>query len=655
MGNSSGFCAINAIEFEVKFNSEVNESSAENPVNYTITGANLTGAAYELQADKKTVKITLTAANKLTANTAYLVEVKDVLNKDLTAMPESFAKAVVFTDSVKPTLGAVSYPSNATAKVSFSEPMAAIATTDVKVYDETGADVTNSTPGATALGLTASTAAGAKDVVLSLNGATANKTYTVKIFGAKDLSDNLAGTKTFTVTKTVVDEVKPTIANIAATSLDTFDVTFSEDIVGDAAGTAAQTPIEGFGMLKIDNGAAIELINGDAGIDSVVYDSTTKKLTVDLTTPLTPGAHVVSVYGYTDGSGNTQTTATSKALNFQADQTAPAFQSLSISQGNLLVTFDDADLQLGTETGGAGNEPILAGTRTLDNVEYAAAAWTTAATLYDPANTGKTNTVAIALPAGLANGKYSVTLAGNVVADQTGNANVAKVITFDYNGSVVSGKPVVVDDDSDATNGIDAGANFTAQAAGTPNEIVLKFNKDVTDATALNVSNYLVDGEVVFEKAVFVGDKRTVKLTLKQDAIDVSTSYPFTIQNVKAASGETMTAVEFNQAFVENVAPTITSAKLLAPNSLEVTFSENMKAASLTDNDDFEVLVDGVKHTTTLTASGTTNVYTIALGTALSATDLAKAVEIKVLDATDAVDATPENKLQGGVNVVVQK
>jgi putative cell wall-binding protein len=655
--------ATNPITFMVKFNKPVNEATAENLGNYYLDGTALTANGFvagdaELQDDKETVKIVMSttaniAGNKLVNDTAYLFQVKDVQDTDLEALNDTYTQAIVFNDETAPTLGAVSYPTNTTAKVSFSEPMSAIAQADVRVFDDKDVDVTSGT-----LQLSAAVADGKKDLTIDLTGATKDKTYTVKVYGAKDLANNLAGTQTFTVVKHDVDTTDPVITNIQAISLSKFKVTLSEKF-----GTAPAVATK-YGTIKIDGvnvgDGTLDATVNVAAITGTTLNTDGNELTVTLAADLAPaGVHVVSINNVFDKSGNEQTDAYTKALDFQADTTAPKVLSTEVASvagiDKLLVKFDDSDIQLGTLAGNA----LTSVTRVVDSVEYAVADFGAAA-LYDADGNGKTDTIAITLT-GASNGDYTATLAATTVADKSGvnaaasNNSAAKKITFSYNVASGTSKPKVVDGDSDVTTGI-SGGSFTAQAAGTPNEIVLTFDRDVTTSTALDVNNYLVDGVAVFEKAVFVGDTKTVKLTLKQNAIAVTADYPFTIKNVKGTNGQAMNTVTFTQAFTANVAPTIKTATLDSATQITVVFKQSMTAATLTDNNDFELYIGGVKYTGTLTVAGATDTYTITLGTALSASDISKDITLKVKDTADAKDASAiTNAIVTGVSYAVSK
>ncbi|GAB1530830.1 MULTISPECIES: Ig-like domain-containing protein [Brevibacillus] len=637
--------AVDALTVQVKFNKEVRLDSAQNAANYKLNGVAIPGAIkYELQADKKTVLITLAFDNRLKSGDTYLLTVSGIIGVDQKPLATAYNQAISFTDTTAPTLGAVTYEDINTAKVSFSEPMVALAGSSIRIYDETGADVTADGLGPVVVNGNA-IADGGKTITLDLTNATPSKTYTVKVYGAVDASGNAAGTKTFTVVKTSSDITKPLATAITATGLNTFKVTFNEKVVKDAKNQGR------YGTVSIDGQTAFPLVVGSDVAELTMNEAGTE-LTVKLAAGLSQGLHTVAVNNFVDASLNKQETAFSKLVNFTADTTAPKVTGTTVQTVNgtdsIVVTFDEEI----KKSGSAPAYAITGGKVVSENVEYAVAAFG-ASNLYDPDGDGKSNMLSITLPAPAKSGAYTVTLGAGVVEDLGGLKNVSGSLSFTYNPTTSSSKPKVVDSDNNPNNGADG---VKRQEAGTPNEITVSFNKEVTDATALNVANYTVDNDTVFEKAVFVGDKKTVKLTLKPEAIKATANYSFQVKNVADAAGNVMDAVTFIQPFTENVAPTIKTAAVAGVDTLSITFSESMDAASLTDNNDFELLIGGVKAAGTLSVTGSGTTYTVTRETYFTPDDLNKDIQIKVLPTTNATDASAiKNALKGDVVVPVSK
>jgi hypothetical protein len=631
--------APNAIQIQVKFNKPVNKASAETTANYKINGADLpAGSTATLQADNQTVEIDLPVGSKLNNNTAYLFSVSGVQDTSLNTLASTYSQAITFVDTKAPTLGGVTYTDNNHAKVSFSEPMSAITPAQVRVYDSDGNDVTGAGLGSQGLN------AGDTDLTIDLSSATVGKTYTVKVYGAFDLSGNPAGTQTFTVTKTNADTTAPTVSSVQATGLDTFKVTFSEPIAQDTANSNR------YGTFGIDGTISGNLVTGDSALNSVSLSSDKKTLTVQLKNPLTAGLHTVTINNFMDASGNKQTTAYTRVIDFEADTTAPKVVSTQVvtigGTDYLLVKTDDSNIKVGTAT-----NAISGGTYVYNYVQYSVAAFGTAS-LYDPAGTGTTDTIKIPLT-GKPAGTYSVTLAANTVQDQAGNGNVATPITFTYTPTN-STKPAIVDD-GNPSNGI---SSIVAQTTTSPNTIELLFNHDVT-ATALNVNNYTVDGQYVFQSAVFDGDQHHVLLTLKPGAIQATAAYSFHIANVMDAAGNTMDPVTFIQNFTENVAPTLKSATLTAPDEITVVFSEPLTDISgdkVAADANFTVKSGGT--TLTLATTGTVTkvdgkTYKIKLAAPVTPAQLAAGLTLTVNNTNTIKDASAIQNPFGSTPVTV--
>jgi hypothetical protein len=636
----SSVSAINAIQIQVKFNKPVNKASAETVANYKINGNPLpAGSTATLQADNQTVEIDLPVGSKLINNTAYLFTVSGVQDTSLNTLASTYSQALTFVDTKAPTLSGVTYTDNNHAKVSFSEPMSAIQASQIHVYDSNGNDVTGT--GLDSQGLNA----GDTDLTIDLSNATVGKTYTVKVYGAFDLSGNPAGTQTFTVTKTNADTTAPTVSSVQATALDTFKVTFSEPIAQDT------TSNNRYGTFAIDGGTASDLVASNPAIKNISLSSDKKTLTVQLTTAVTAGLHTVTINNFMDASGNKQTTAYSRVIDFEADTTPPKVVSTQVvniaGTDYLLVKTDDSNIKIGTAT-----NAISGGTYVNNYVQYSVAPFGTA-TLYDPAGTGTTDTIKIPLT-GKSAGTYTVNLAANTVQDQAGNGNVVTQITFTYTPTNSSTKPAVVDTDGDPNNGI---SSLVAQSTSSPNTIELQFNHDVT-TTALNVNNYTVDGQTVFQSAVFDGDQHHVLLTLKPGAIQATAAYSFHIANVMDAAGNTMDPVTFIQNFTENVAPTLKSATLTGPDEITIVFSESvtdLPGDKATADNNFTVKSGGTAlqlATTALTkVDGKT--YKIKLANPLTPAQLAAGLTLTVNSTNTIKDASAIQNPFGSTPVTV--
>ena len=107
--------------------------------------------------------------------------------------------------------------------------------------------------------------------------------------------------------------------------------------------------------------------------------------------------------------------------------------------------------------------------------------------------------------------------------------------------------------------------------------------------------------------------------------------------------------VKNNLSLTENVAPTVTAAKLTATNTITLTFSENVYNVADGAAGDFDLYVGGTKVTATtldtenVAIGSAKNTLTLTIaGTALTATDLAKGLSIKPV-AADTLDIKDAN------------
>lgn len=595
--------APNAVTVVVKFNKAVNQAQASNPANYTVGTS--TVKSVSLSADAMTATLTLDATGTLLANgTTYPVTVKKAIAAvSGDTFSADYTYSLAFSDTTAPVLGAVSYPTNNSAKVSFSEPVKA--PTSAVVLDSNNVDVTASIP------VTLNAAAGTDETV-DLTNATVGASYTVYLYGVQDMAGNPAGTTSFIVTKTNPDTTAPTVSSIKATSLKTFVVTYSE-----AVKYTTQT-------FTVDGSTATAT--------STTSSTDGTQLTVTLATALSAGNHYVAVTATQDLSGNTLSGTVTKYIDFEADTTAPAVKSISVNGNTLFVTFDDSNVQIQSIA------PFSAAKYVADNVEYdslAVALDSTKVSLYDPAGTLSSDTLAINLT-GEAAGAYTATLAAGLVKDTAGNSSAAKSITFNYSPATTSTtKPTV----------------SSVNVAG--NTVTVTFSAQVTDASALNLGNYAIDGKNnVFTAAVFTSTAKTaVKLTLAAGTVNTTSSRLFTVKNVTDTSGNVMDNYSAYEPFVDNTAPVVVKAVLTNSTTITLTFNKKVKG-TLTADQDFDVYIAGAKvaQTTGAAPDGSGTTITLTLASATTATSGITAV---ATSGQDIVDTTANaNAFAGGTIAV---
>ncbi|GGJ80984.1 hypothetical protein GGR02_003551 [Anoxybacillus voinovskiensis] len=633
------FCAIDSTTLTVKFNKAVDANTATNPANYKIDGVALDQSAWgslassdlKLSEDKKSVTVNLKITKSLANGTTYRVSVSDV--KDVAGTKIAAYEALYkFEDKTAPTVVSTKY-NHAEKKfyINFSEPVKSSTATLVKVFDKNNADVTGSL---------VSLSSNQKTIVIDASSLNLNETYKVVMLGAQDLSDNYFANNrveaSFTVAKT--ETVAPTVSSLEVKDRQTVRVVFSEPIFVDASNSNK------IATIALDGGTATNVVKvsslasvGDA-VD-VNGDGMTWDIRVSATN-LT-GVKKVTINAVQDLQGNALVSAFDKFVTFAADTNAPSLVSYTTAGSKLYLTFDEATILT------AGSVKVL----TPDNVEKTVSLTTGASgTLTnDGANT---KVVVVDLGSAISkNGSYKVTIPSGIISDSATPANSkAYEVTTNFTVGADTTKPTLKMN----TGGTAVDSTAVVQTPGNPSEITITFSEKM-NSTALNVDNYTLNGVKAFSSAVFVGDTDTVRLTVKPGTIDVTGSYIVGINNVQDLAGNVIDSVSYleDAPLKENVAPTVTSAKLIAANTIRVNFSEAI--ASYTA-DPFEVYVDGAKvavNTISALASGGTNAYVdITLTNAL--TDLSKPITVKVKSDAVLKDANGNALVTGGTYTVTQ-
>lgn len=624
--------AINSTEVTVKFNKTVDATLATSAANYSIDGVVLGTGAYttatlELNADKKSVTITLPLAADLTSGSTYRIAVSDAVKDAAGNKIAAFETLYKFVDNSAPTVTSTKYNDGEKKfYINFSESLNASAAGLVKVFNSNNVDVTGSL---------VSLDADQNTIIVDSTTLTANESYKVVMLGAQDLSDNyFANNRVEASFKVAATEtVAPTVTNLVSKDLKTVRATFSEELFVGALNKIGTVLLEGTTVADVTKSTTLTNV-GDA-ID-VNGDGKTWDILVSATN--VTGVKKVTLDAAKDLQGNAIAAPFAKFVTFTADTTAPALVSTSTAGTKLYLTFDEAT------TLTSGNVTVL----TPDNVLKTVAVTSGTTLKHDGTNT-KVVVIDLGAAAVSKNGSYKVTLASGIVAD-SGAITKAYESTNSYNLNADASKPTLLMN----LAGTAVDANAVAQTTGDPSVITITFSEEM-NSTALNVNNYTLNGVNAFSSAVFIGDTTTVKFTVKPSVIDVTGSYIVGINNVQDAAGNVISPVSYleDAPLKENVAPTVTSAKLTAANTIRVNLSE--VAASYTA-DPFEVYVDGVKvGTSTINAvvsGGSNNYVDVTLTTPLA--DLTKPIAVKVKSAASLKDANGNSLLTGGTYTVTQ-
>lgn len=592
--------AINAKEVTVTFNKAVDATTVLNGSNevqhISFTGVGtaqntgtLTG---KLSADGKT--LTISALN--TFNGSYAVATTEDIKTVSGAKVDKFEKVVSLVDEVRPTVSSPEYLANGKATFTFSEPINVTQgdlANAIKLTDASGASFTP----------VVTLAADKKSFVLDLTDGsfTLGKSYSVAISSLVDYAGNLMNPNpaTFTVVKKSVDEVVPTVESISSKQAGYVVVNFSEKVAVGAGNVVATV---GGVTADLDTNASL--------------DESGRVLTVRASS--FNGIKDIAVSAFYDVAGNLGTPKTS-LVNFPVDTVKPTVASKEVkiidNQLYLVVTFsEDVTVQNAT--------PTITGSYITDSgVEKPVNLTTTASAV-----TGSKNQVKILINS-QEKGKYNVSLPADLVRDVVANPNDVAAINYTVGTSASETvKPTVV----------------SRTQSSDHNEITVVFSEEV-GASALDVNNYLIEGSVVAEKAVFTSDaKTTVKLTLKEGAIKKSGTYNFTVKNVADLAGNVLETDTVQKAFVENDKPALTSAVLTSNNvgtpgsaTITLTFDEAILPASIVEGTpvaDFGIYLDDAALTGAVVteAMGTaTNQVTLTLNRSLTAIEAAKTITLK--------------------------
>lgn len=617
--------AINGTTLEVKFNKAVKASTLYNASSkvidsaaLTVTGgdeavtaANLKGS---LSEDAKTLTITVDSASEYFDGT-YTVKViadKVALKDKATAYIPAYTGLVTASDTKAPELDKVTYKGSE-ATVDFTEALAAEGTVSLD-----GVALTKGT------GYTFS----AKDKAIVVKNLEAGKKYELTVVGAKDNAGNIASPITKTL-EVPADTVKPTIeeATVEGTKV-TFK--FSEEL--QLQGLANAGTVEDYAKVTLGNGTPVYLkaTNQDA------KDKT--KFTYDFATSVTGDFlnSTVKVEGFKDVAGNAGEAFT-KSVALAKDKAAPKFESAFIEDNNIVLKFDKA----------VANNSIA---YTDLSVKYTdkdgvlqTGSITTIGTVvagYDVNGNGDTDDAGeanyLVIPVTAANfvvsnkiveGDYTITLAANKVKDTNTTANVLdKAITATAKVEASKETKAIVE------------LSRVAQS-GTDNSVLtVTFNNDM-DSSALDLANYTLGGTSLAGKgkAVFVGNKKNVQITLNENVIAANGDQVLAVKDLKDKDGNTLKVGKTTKTIIglkENVLPTAKSVSIVDDKNVAVTFSEALATlpSSVTN---VTVKVNGTKialdTTTPFVLDSTAKVLTI------------KAKDAATIKATDKITVEFEN------------
>lgn len=596
--------AINGTQLLVKFNKEVDKTTAETDSNYLIKKNGVTSPLTattdyktKLQEDGKSVIITLASPIPNDETALFTVTVEDILLKgSLTEKFPVFTSTVTVSDKVAPEVTSVSAKTAGTEAdtltVNFSEP---VAQPTVKVNGVTKSIVL--------------AADGLSGTVSNLSLET-GKTHTVEFVNLTDLSNNVtaSASKSFTVT---VDTAAPTYT-VSTVSDKRIKLTFNKKMDVDSVLAGVVLKKEDLNDLTKDTHYKVteSQIAGEKGkvfnVDLIGggFDPYASKSSYEFT--LMTNAYVK------DSLGN-KAAATSRTVKLTKDVVKPTLTSVQYLKNSagqvttLLLKYDEVLASAPAAITGLTAKNVTTGSPV--NILGSAPL----ASLLDDGQTVRID-IDTSTADEIKSGKLEIEVAPGYVTDiaQTPNNSNAYKATVDFGaGSSASLKVKKVD--GVATN-----------------EFKVTFDGQVTYASATNPANYTINGVVLPADTVFTfdtdkKDNVTIKLPLEFVKADDAGAV-LRVQNVETAAG-TKVAVNQNIIAVEdNAGPIILKNKssINSNGTLTLGFDEKVAtiASGLTSADvlgDLRLFLNGEEVTVSTTATGGADTVVVTDGSGADA------------------------------------
>lgn len=259
-----GAAAVTNTTIELTFSEDLDEETAENIANYTISGLTVTKAERGSDDEKDVVTLTTSAQTQGTVYKAVVAGVKDVSGNVLDTDNDEAEFGGLAADTEKPELVSAISTGKNTVKLTFSEEL-----------DEKSAERAYNYYFGTELGYGTKAELQTNDVdVIVTTADQKNKLYTAVVTGVTDLSANLinadedeadfGGQGTF-------DNTEPTVVSAASIDSQTIVVTFDEAMDETIAEAGA----------NLDQ-YVISHVNGTDGVDTPVGTApTSAKLSAD--------------------------------------------------------------------------------------------------------------------------------------------------------------------------------------------------------------------------------------------------------------------------------------------------------------------------------------------------------------------------------------
>lgn len=487
--------------------------------------------------------------------------------KDLKDVKD-FAGTVTVNDTVAPTVVKSEFQTNGDLVITLSEPLAASASPLVRVA---GKPVVASSISQFDKVVTV-TAAALSSANISVAG---GETVSVYVASLTDVAGNEMNIYNGSATK-VSDSTKPSITSVTQVGQDRLKVVLSEAIVAINGTNNDDLEVADLKFLKgssVLNSTAVTLDTDDTSNKTYFVDFDEDQVygTGVSAVDTVSGTLLLDANAIKDASGNGNA-AYSQAFTFNADKTGPAFVSSKVADDKLAfeLKFNEAF----TGTFGAVDETKIIVTDA-NGVRYNAV---DAETIL---KSGTTDTLLVDISAGsaavneLANGTYTIQVLSGAIKDAKLNSNTAFTTTLTVVNGVDTAKPVVSLDASSAVN-----------------KFVVNFGKEVTQATALNLSNYKLDGSALPANTVAYFNstaKDSVTLELPKGSINIGNASTGTdallnVSGIQSKSGVVADSKNLTVKVGDNTAASITNVQVIGQD-VYVTFNEDLVVPATTDAD----------------------------------------------------------------------
>jgi hypothetical protein len=589
---------VNLQMVEIQFNKKVNADTLTKS-DIMIDGE--TVESVELKSDGKTAVAML--KQPFMNNKTYRFVIDGIETMSGEDFPE-FDEVIKVNDNTAPSVAALNYIKAADkVTVQFTEPLSTIGT--ITLTDQDGVVKTVTPPfteGSPGIELDTSSLADGK--------------YTLTMVGAKDLADNyFAGNKVQADLMIGSDDEKaPEVEGIEPLSKNLVQVTFSE-------------PLYEAGVLSVNGGSTFSL-REDGKLDTkgdYMVDGTGKVYTINIGSLNNDAFNKLSFSGQRDYAGN-EIKAVTETFSYLDNAAAKIIETRT--KGDLLyVTFD---------------ELIMLESGTTAKLVSPDGVWKTMKAEDIAVNPDNSERLVVDLGdyiSEVVNGSYYVEFAKGGVKDLDGNSEAYKVY-FTLAADADTVNPELAD-----LNGTAAGKVMYDAANGT---VKVRYSEKMS-ASAIDVNNYMVDGNKVFEEAYFNGGMQEVVLKLKDGQFKEKANRVFSIRNVKDAVGNLLKGDGYQETiqFEDNTKPSLLSAFLASDGSkIVLTFNEALADASIggsesTPSPDFQVIIAGMAkaygNEAAVANSGNTK-YEIVFNEPLTATEAAKAITVKADGNVDVTD-----------------